>query len=292
GGKACGIEYAHVRQDGGGTEAEGNRVGSHAVVGGTGVEGVEGKLADKEVLGEAIIVHAPPGAKHRPAVAAHVPCQGHPGPKIVPIFRIELLDRIDGRRHGIEKTELVLLFSDHAEVLPAQAVGCRQTLRNAEVVLDIDGMIVLKSLAGGIALGLASAAWDSGDEIIQIGERQPAAIGAVEESIHKGPAELIAELKVVPAGGPGEVIKELPVGIRAPARDGGVGAQGCKRGADSYRDWRAHGDLGQPKILSRSSHIKPNAAGIEGIVFGQEVLMKPSVTEYYFRRHAPHATHA
>src|SRR5215472_3162491 len=110
-------------------------------------------------------------------------------------------------------------------------------------------MIVLEGLAGGIALGLASAGWDSGYEIVQVGERQPAAIAAVKESIHKGPPELIAELNVVPAGGPGEVIKELPVGIRATARDGGVGAQGCKRRADSYRDWRAHGDLGQPEIL-------------------------------------------
>src|SRR5262249_10245924 len=119
----------------------------------------------------------------------------------------------------------------------------------AEVVLDIDAMIVLEGLAGGIALGLASAGWDSGDEIIQVGECQLAAIAAVKESIHEGPPELIAELNVVPAGGPGEVINELPVGIRAAARDGGVGAQGRKRGADSYRDWGAYGDRGQPEIL-------------------------------------------
>ena len=44
--------------------------GSNAVIGRAGIEGVEGEMADEEILRERVIIKAPAGADHGVAIAA------------------------------------------------------------------------------------------------------------------------------------------------------------------------------------------------------------------------------
>src|SRR6185503_10496079 len=113
---------AHARLDGADRrEAERDGIRSDSVISRAGIEGVERQLADKEILRESVIVHAPAGADNGLAVAMSVPGNAGAGRKIIQVAGIQLLDgiHVSGR---VNQAETVLLFPDHAKIFPAQAV--------------------------------------------------------------------------------------------------------------------------------------------------------------------------
>src|SRR6185437_13831083 len=85
---------------------------------------------------------------------------------------------------GIQQAEAVLVFSNDAEIVPAQAVVEREAVGEAEIILQVERVVVLKSLAGRIALGLAAAIRHAGDEISQRSKAELAAVAAVKKAIH------------------------------------------------------------------------------------------------------------
>src|SRR5205807_3525065 len=107
------------------TEAESNCIWANPVVCGAGVEGIEGKLADKEVLGEGIIVHPPAGAHYCFRIPKSVPCSARSGSEVVEVTRIELVYLMECAG-GIKQAEAVLLIADHARIMPAHSVAERQ----------------------------------------------------------------------------------------------------------------------------------------------------------------------
>src|SRR6185437_4011263 len=151
-----------------------------------GVKGVKRELADEEVLGESVIVHSPTGADDRLAIAARVPCNCGARAKVVHVSRIELLGQVDCAGCGIQQAEAVLVFSNDSEVVPAQTIVEGEAVREAEIVLQIERVVVLKSLAGRIALCLAATVRRTGDEIFQRSKAELAAVAAVKKAIHKG----------------------------------------------------------------------------------------------------------
>src|SRR5262249_33866513 len=122
-----------------------------------------------------------------------------------------------------------------------------QVLGEAKIVLQIQRLVVLIGLAGRLALRLAPAGWSAGDEGIQAVEAQRTAVTVVEETIDEGAAEFISVLPVVAAGGPGEIVEELPVGVGASAGNRGVGAK-----VSEARD----ADGRQSEILRTGTHVQ------------------------------------
>src|SRR5258708_16038960 len=116
----------------------------------------------------------------------------------------------------------IVLFPDHAEIFPADAIVDRQVLGHVEAVLQVERLVVLEGLAAGVTLSLASAVGSAGDEIVEAVEAQLGAIAAVEEAIHRGPAELPAELPVVASVAVADVVEELPVGVDTSPGHGSV----------------------------------------------------------------------
>src|SRR5207342_2941169 len=98
---------------------------------------------------------------------------------------------------GIQQAEAVILFPDHAEVLPAYAVAERDSLGEAERVLQIEGVVVLIRLARRVALRLPAAGWRTGDEGRQVIKTELAAIAAIKEAVDERAPEFIAKLPVV-----------------------------------------------------------------------------------------------
>src|SRR6185437_9007361 len=249
----------------------------NAVVSRAGVKGIKRKLSDEEVLGESVIVHSPADADDCFAIATRVPCDCGARAKVVPVVRIELLGQVDCAGCGIQQAEAVLVFSNDAEIVPAQAVVEREAVGEAEIVLQVERVVVLKSLAGRIALCLAATVRRTGDERVQAVKGQFAAISAVKEAVNKRTAEFIAELPVVASARPGEIIQELPVRISASTGDGCVGAKNGKG---------VHGDLRQPEVLGSGTHVEANRRRIKGAVLRPEGLMEAVIAEADFREQA------
>src|SRR5205807_1661660 len=128
---------------GGRRKAEGDGIGTDSIVAGTGVEGVERKLADEEILGEGIIVHPPAGPHHRLCISFDIPNQTRPWSKIVEIARIKLLHKLK-ISSWIENAELVLGLADYAKIFPTHSIVEGQVREQAEVVLKIERVVVLE----------------------------------------------------------------------------------------------------------------------------------------------------
>src|SRR5438270_6002314 len=174
--KTRGIEHGHARLDGADRrKAERDGIWSDSVISWAGIKGVERQLANKEILRESVIVHAPAGADDSLAVAMSVPGNAGARRKIVQVAGIQLLDgiHVSGR---INQAETVLLFPDHAKIFPAHAVTQSYALREAERILKIKRVIIFKRLAGRVALCLPAAGRRAGDERIEIIEAKLAAI--------------------------------------------------------------------------------------------------------------------
>src|SRR5208283_3602456 len=111
-------------------------------------------------------------------------------------------------------------------VVPAQAVVQSEFVGEAEVVLEVETETVLISVAVGVALGLAAAtARVAVEEIVQIVERQNAAMIQIEVLRHRGPAEFKSGLPIVRSAVEGIVVQEVQVAVDAPTRIGFAGAK-------------------------------------------------------------------
>src|SRR6478672_10766546 len=195
--KTCGIKHGHAGLDGTDwRKAERDGIRSDSVIGRAGIKGVERQLANKEILRESVIIHAPAGADNGLAVAMRVPGNAGARREVVQVAGIQLLDRVhvSGR---INQAETVLLFPNHAKIFPAQAVTQSYALGKAERVLKIKRVIIFKRLAGRVALCLPAAGRRACDESCKVIKAKLAAIATVKEYIHKGAPEFITELPVV-----------------------------------------------------------------------------------------------
>src|SRR5260370_39913829 len=99
----------------GGRETEGDRMGANSVVRGAGVEGIEGELGDKEILGEPAIVQAPAGPHDRVGVAANVPGKASARSILLEIARSKLIHQVE-RAGPLQHAELSRRSPDHTDI--------------------------------------------------------------------------------------------------------------------------------------------------------------------------------
>ena len=164
-------------------------------------------MADKEILGEGVIIDAPTGAQHGVAVAAQIISRAQPRSKVIEVARIQaggparLSHQLQRIRGGIEQAEAVAIFIDHAKIIPAQAGIDGELVAEAEIILHIKAGVVLVRGALRVAGKLAAAVGDvAGKKIFKGKKLQPAAIAEIVKLVDRGAAILIAKLQIVLAG--------------------------------------------------------------------------------------------
>src|SRR5581483_11046610 len=97
----------------------------------------------------------------------------------------------------IEPIEQIVLLSDYAEVIPANAQVECQAWRHTVAVLQVETVAVLKGMAASVAGDLGATVHDTRQEVGQTVERHRAA-KIVIDHLHDGrPAVFVTEFHIV-----------------------------------------------------------------------------------------------
>ncbi len=107
--------------------------------------------------------------------------------------------------------------------------------------------------------------WNSGDEVVKIIEVERSAESAIENLRDGGAAELVAELDVVLAGFPGNVVDVMPVGVHALAWIAIVRAEGSETASRA-----ANRNFGQTEIVGSAFGV-PGATVFSPIEVGSKL---------------------
>src|ERR1043166_4844369 len=129
---------------------EKDRRGTHRIVRRARIERIERQLTDKEVLRKCVVKQPPAAADHCFAFTTDVPCKTEPRAEIVPVGSVQLIEAIRSNLNKtalqIKMTQQIILFADHAKIVPTNAEIQRQFVTRAPIVLKIKRMRSLESL--------------------------------------------------------------------------------------------------------------------------------------------------
>src|SRR5205085_9552616 len=125
------------------------------------IEGVEGQLADEEVLREGIVKETPTGAHNRLTLAGHVVSKTDARRKIVPIIIVELIESVcadeDKSACAIKIAQQIVLFFDDTKEVVTQARVQSEPATRAPAILKVGGVRVLRRAALRVAACGATA---------------------------------------------------------------------------------------------------------------------------------------
>ena len=172
----------------------------------------------EHILREGIVKDAVARAHHGFSGAHDVPSHADARRPIaiVRLVQAPRADQDERTRVGINVGKIILLVLDDPEIVVTQAKVDSEVSLHAVAILEISGIGILKSVAVGVAGDLRAVRRRARQEILQgreswvgaggVGEVDSPARCAIKDLRDGGAAEFVAELDVVFAAFPGDVL--------------------------------------------------------------------------------------